>query len=77
MSLSLNELIDLAKIYEEALPSFPKNGRVESGPMAQWIDHTLLKPEATSTQVRVLCRDALQYEFASVCINPLCEIRGQ
>jgi len=71
MSLSLNELIDLAKTYEEALPSFPKNGRVESGPMAQWIDHTLLKPEATPTQIRVLCRDALQFEFASVCINPL------
>jgi deoxyribose-phosphate aldolase len=71
MSLSLNELIDLAKTYEEALPPFPKNGRVESGPMAQRIDHTLLKPEATPTQVRVLCRDAVQYEFSTVCVNPL------
>lgn len=71
MSLSLNELIDLAKTYEQALPPFPDNGRVESGQMAQLIDHTLLKPDATPTQVRVLCRDAIEYEFASVCVNPI------
>jgi deoxyribose-phosphate aldolase len=71
MSFSLNELIDLAKTYEEALPPFPTNGRVETGPMARWIDHTLLKPEATPVQVRVLCRDARKFEFASVCVNPL------
>ena len=47
MTLSPNDLIDLAKNYEVALPPFPKNGRVEAGPLAQRIDHTLLKPEAT------------------------------
>ncbi len=71
MSQSLNELIDLAKTYEHELPPFPLNGRVETGPIAQRIDHTLLKPEATPTQVRVLCRDALQFSFAAVCVNPL------
>ncbi len=34
------------------------------------IDHTLLKPEATEEQVRQLCAEALEYGFASVCINP-------
>ncbi len=34
------------------------------------IDHTLLKPEATEEQVRRLCAEALEYGFASVCINP-------
>jgi len=71
MSLNLNELIDLAKTYEEILPPFPENGRVEFNPLARLIDHTLLKPEATPTQVRVLCRDALEYQFASVCVNPI------
>lgn len=71
MSQSLNEWIDLAKTYEHELPLFPVNGRVATGPIAQRIDHTLLKPEATPTQVRVLCRDALQFSFASVCVNPL------
>jgi len=38
--------------------------------VAALIDHTLLKPEATSAQVRQLCKEALEFGFASVCINP-------
>ncbi|MCD6577778.1 MAG: deoxyribose-phosphate aldolase [Anaerolineaceae bacterium] len=38
--------------------------------IAQYIDHTLLKPEATSDQITQLCKEANQYKFASVCINP-------
>jgi len=34
------------------------------------IDHTLLKPDATEQQIRTLCEEAKQYNFASVCINP-------
>lgn len=33
-------------------------------------DHTLLKPEATSDQIKKLCLEAKQYDFASVCVNP-------
>lgn len=39
-------------------------------PLARMIDHTALKPETTEEQVRMLCREALQYCFASVCVNP-------
>jgi deoxyribose-phosphate aldolase len=35
------------------------------------IDHTLLKAEATGAQVEVLCAEALNHGFASVCVNPL------
>ena len=38
--------------------------------MARYIDHTLLKPEATASDIDQLCREAEQYHFASVCINP-------
>ena len=38
--------------------------------IARFIDHTLLKPEATTQQIEQLCREALTYNFASVCINP-------
>lgn len=38
--------------------------------LAKMIDHTLLKPEATKQQIEQLCREAKQYGFASVCINP-------
>jgi deoxyribose-phosphate aldolase len=38
--------------------------------LAQMIDHTLLKPEATAEQVSVICEEAREYRFASVCVNP-------
>jgi deoxyribose-phosphate aldolase len=38
--------------------------------LARYIDHTLLKPEATEDQVRKLCEEARKHTFASVCINP-------
>lgn len=36
---------------------------------AKMFDHTLLKPEATKAQVEKICDEALQYSFASVCVN--------
>lgn len=38
--------------------------------LAKMIDHTILKPEATEKEVEKLCKEALEYNFASVCINP-------
>ena len=38
--------------------------------IAQMIDHTLLKPDATKEQIKVLCEEAKEYNFASVCVNP-------
>src|SRR5580658_6145789 len=38
--------------------------------IAKLIDHTLLKPDATQDEIRKLCEEALQYQFASVCVNP-------
>lgn len=38
--------------------------------LAPYIDHTLLKAEASKHQVRVLCDEALEHHFFSVCINP-------
>ncbi|MDO4792748.1 MAG: deoxyribose-phosphate aldolase [Filifactor alocis] len=37
--------------------------------IASYIDHTLLKPDATTEQIRVLCEEARKYRFASVCTN--------
>lgn len=34
------------------------------------IDHTVLKPDATRAQIEQLCREALRYQTASVCIQP-------
>jgi deoxyribose-phosphate aldolase len=37
---------------------------------AALIDHTLLKPEATESDIKKLCNEASQFGFASVCVNP-------
>ena len=36
----------------------------------KYIDHTLLKPNATSQMIKNLCEEAKKYEFFSVCVNP-------
>jgi len=38
--------------------------------LARMIDHTLLKPDATRSQIERLCDEAKRYGFASVCVNP-------
>lgn len=38
--------------------------------LAKMIDHTILKPEATKKEIEKLCSEALEYNFASVCVNP-------
>jgi deoxyribose-phosphate aldolase len=38
--------------------------------VAGLIDHTLLKADATKEQIKVLCEEAREYNFASVCVNP-------
>ena len=37
--------------------------------LARYIDHTLLKPEATRAQIEQLCAEAAEHQFASVCVN--------
>ena len=38
--------------------------------LAGYIDHTLLKPEATEADILRLCREAIHYRFKTVCVNP-------
>ena len=46
----------------------PDTGPVDHA-LARMIDHTLLKPEATSDDLKKLCAEAARYQFASVCVN--------
>ena len=39
--------------------------------LAAYIDHTLLKPDATAADIDKLCEEAVRHRFASVCINPV------
>ncbi|QNU66965.1 deoxyribose-phosphate aldolase [Ruminiclostridium herbifermentans] len=38
--------------------------------IAGLIDHTALKPDTTREQIILLCKEAIEYKFASVCVNP-------
>jgi deoxyribose-phosphate aldolase len=40
------------------------------GSVAGMIDHTLLKPDATRADIERLCREAAEFSFATVCVNP-------
>jgi deoxyribose-phosphate aldolase len=40
------------------------------GGVASTIDHTLLKPDATAEDIDKLCREAAEWKFATVCVNP-------
>jgi deoxyribose-phosphate aldolase len=42
-----------------------------SADIAPFIDHTLLKPEATRDEVLKLCDEARKYGFATVCVNAI------
>jgi deoxyribose-phosphate aldolase len=68
---SIAEILELADEYESELPALPALPPVPPGAqIAGWIDHTLLKPEATSDQIEGLCKEARKHKFASVCVNP-------
>lgn len=38
--------------------------------LAKYIDHTLLKPQASQAEIKTLCEEARKYGFFSVCVNP-------
>ncbi len=50
--------------------SYAIGGQTVPQDIAKFIDHTLLKPDATSQQIIKLCGEAREFNFASVCINP-------
>ncbi len=39
-------------------------------PLASYFEHTVLKPDTTHANVEQVCREALQYHFAGVCVPP-------
>lgn len=69
--MELKKIIELAQHYQNELPPSQGKPMPEGLDIAGWIDHTLLKPNATETQLKLLCGEAIQHHFASVCINPV------
>ncbi len=55
---------------ERITASLGIGGGITNSEVAARIDHTVLKPEATPEEIRQLCAEAREFNFASVCINP-------
>jgi purine-nucleoside phosphorylase len=73
------KLVRLVRNVIEAMPVFDyvtpdqlvEIVNEDASQIAHIIDHTLLKPDAAVQQITQLCQEALLYNFASVCINPI------
>jgi deoxyribose-phosphate aldolase len=52
------------------LTTGPAPGRIPED-VARYIDHTLLRPNATADEVKKLCAEAREFGFAAVCVNPV------
>jgi deoxyribose-phosphate aldolase len=63
---------DIRKLIADGVVRISSTSPVKDIPrdLARYIDHTLLKPEATEEQIIKLCNEAKEYGFASVCVNP-------
>lgn len=43
--------------------------KISKQALAKYLDHTLLKPNATKEEILTICKEALDYQTASVCVN--------
>jgi len=69
--LSENNIKKILNDFTAFEKSFMKEKtEVDKKELAGMIDHTLLKPEAVLSEINQLCKEAIQHNFASVCINP-------
>jgi deoxyribose-phosphate aldolase len=70
--MDINEIIKT--ITEQVIAEINKGAGMPAGEgqanYAKYIDHTLLKPDATEEKIKKVCAEAKQYNFASVCVNP-------
>ena len=68
---NLVDLLALVDRLEKELPAAIAPSLPVGAEIAAYIDHTLLKPEATAAQIGLLCQEAIQHNFATVCVNPV------
>ncbi|MFN2158709.1 MAG: deoxyribose-phosphate aldolase [Anaerolineales bacterium] len=68
---SIAQILELAESYSRELPQPPPPPALPEGEkIAGIIDLTLIKADATSTEIKQLCEEAVRYNFFSVVVNP-------
>ena len=71
MKIIADILAEADSFEKELPPPAPLSPIPEGAAIAAYIDHTLLKAEATAAHVKALCDEGRQHCFAAVCINPV------
>jgi len=71
--MQLEERIQAAieRVLQAPQPTDVAPATLTPAELAALIDHTLLKPEAGEEQIRALVAEAIEFGFASVCVNPI------
>lgn len=62
----VKEIIQQVRSYDSEL----EINNLDNSQLAKFIDHTLLKPEASLNDIQKLCNEAKEFGFYSVCVNP-------
>jgi len=70
VSLSNEQINEIIKRVTREVLAQNNNTSYPPQSLASYIDHTLLKSDATAKDVRKVCDEAKKYHFASVCVNP-------
>jgi deoxyribose-phosphate aldolase len=76
VSASPSDMEKIAKRVQELLAAQGSPAILPAAPakpplnIPQLIDHTILRPDTTKADIEQLCREARQYKFYSVCVNP-------
>lgn len=68
---AINHLTDAAPAQAQAAQKAAQDtvSHQDFSHLARLIDHTLLKPEATRNDIERICKEAVQHQFATVCVN--------
>jgi deoxyribose-phosphate aldolase len=69
--MGLTEKIESEIIRAKGFVFTPSDKVATREKIASMIDHTLLSPDATNSQIESLCVEAVRYSFHSVCVNPV------
>lgn len=67
--MSSSTFLEQEKAKQELARRLSDGGTASAEELAQFIDHTLLKPESTQDQIDALCDEAGEHRFWSVCVN--------
>jgi deoxyribose-phosphate aldolase len=70
MSAYIKDGVGTLDMYLNAIGSEGTADSLSPEILAGMIDHTALKPETTQSEIEILCKEAMDYNFKSVCVNP-------